>query len=941
MERKILYDIQIQTTEAVKASAQLQQSIDKLKANQKDLNAEYKAGAISAEQYSIALTKNKTQVSLLTQEQRKYNREIENSNKANVEAEGSYNQLSAQYSLMKDQLNAMSLAQRKGTEEGRKLEAEAKAIYEQMNALQQATGKASLNVGNYEEAIRNVLGENTEFSNTLQGMQDKLKALQELMRGADVGSQAFKDANDEAGKLRVQIDQALGKVDEFGDREPKNPLKKAYEDAFEAATGLTSALELINLTSSENENVAELQAKATKAVAIAQNLQNLARAKGAIIDTAQIIKTKALTAAQAAYTAVVGTSTGVMKAFRIALAATGVGALVIGIGLLIANFDKVRAVVLKFIPGLQQVGDKVMGIVNAVTDFIGITSEAERKAAETGKKQIAALDKDIKQLEEDIEFNSKRFDKYTLDKKKAALDYNKTKKEVLLDETKNEIEKNRLIGLAGNKMLDEDKAANDERIKDEKEKNDKIIEENKKKNDELRKQQQEFKNQIKELENQIAEGNIEAIQDENARKLAEINKGEQDQLDALTQQYNEIKKLGKLSTEQEQLFATRRNQITSEAEKNRQDLFKQVESTTLGAQIKLLDEERKNQLHFNNLELTTLEEKNKRKLEIELEYQQNLLTLLKEQYSAGDAAQKQALNQQITTVQNAIAKIQTGLTDLETPKGESPVYNALGLTQSETDKVTATIQQVQQSFQQLGQIINSAYQVRLNQIATQYNAEEEAIQSSTMSEKAKERELEKLRKKRALEEYEIQKEQFIVNQALNITNTIIAGALAAINAVAQLGPVAGGIAAGLIAASTAASVAVIASQPPPPKPQFYEGGFTEMSGNPRTKSNKSNSQRDVHHNEYIVPWKVLKQGDALPHIAALESMRKGTFGTLGLRGFADGGFNTRNIENASMTAYDMANMVVSAVQNVQIVTKVTDINREQSRSVTNKVRAEI
>ena len=68
-------------------------------------------------------------------------------------AEGSYNRLSAQYSLNKIYLNNMSAAERSATESGRQLEAETKAIYEEMNRLQKATGKAQLQVGHYELAL--------------------------------------------------------------------------------------------------------------------------------------------------------------------------------------------------------------------------------------------------------------------------------------------------------------------------------------------------------------------------------------------------------------------------------------------------------------------------------------------------------------------------------------------------------------------------------------------------------------------------------------------------------------------------------------------------------------------------------------------------------------------------------------------------------------------
>lgn len=72
----------------------------------------------------------------------------------NNSAEGSYNRLSAQYRLNKIRLNEMSEAERHGTQAGRDLETETCRIYERMSELQKATGKYTLEVGHYENAMR-------------------------------------------------------------------------------------------------------------------------------------------------------------------------------------------------------------------------------------------------------------------------------------------------------------------------------------------------------------------------------------------------------------------------------------------------------------------------------------------------------------------------------------------------------------------------------------------------------------------------------------------------------------------------------------------------------------------------------------------------------------------------------------------------------------------
>ena len=70
----------------------------------------------------------------------------------NISEAGSYNALAAQYELNKIKLNAMSAAERQGTQAGKELEAETLALYVQMQKLQEATGNHRLSVGNYAKS---------------------------------------------------------------------------------------------------------------------------------------------------------------------------------------------------------------------------------------------------------------------------------------------------------------------------------------------------------------------------------------------------------------------------------------------------------------------------------------------------------------------------------------------------------------------------------------------------------------------------------------------------------------------------------------------------------------------------------------------------------------------------------------------------------------------
>lgn len=95
----------------------------------------------------------------------------------NNSAEGSYNRLSAQYRLNKIRLNEMSEAERHGTQAGRELETETRRIYERMSELQKATGKYTLEVGHYENAMRALPAPLRTLTNGFSQMGSQLRAI--------------------------------------------------------------------------------------------------------------------------------------------------------------------------------------------------------------------------------------------------------------------------------------------------------------------------------------------------------------------------------------------------------------------------------------------------------------------------------------------------------------------------------------------------------------------------------------------------------------------------------------------------------------------------------------------------------------------------------------------------------------------------------------------
>lgn len=128
----------------------------------------------------------------------------------------------------------------------------------------------------------------------------------------------------------------------------------------------------------ENEKLQETFVKLQAAQAVLSGTKELSIAlsrKGILASTAETISTTGLAAATAAYNVVVGSSTGLLKVLRIALISTGIGALVVGVGLLIANFDKVKVVVAEVVDWFGNLGEHVTRLIEWYNE-LGIVGKA-------------------------------------------------------------------------------------------------------------------------------------------------------------------------------------------------------------------------------------------------------------------------------------------------------------------------------------------------------------------------------------------------------------------------------------------------------------------------------------------------------------------------------------------------------------------------------------
>ena len=245
-------------------------------------------------------------------------------------------------------------------------------------------------------------------------LEGAIEDLNEELRGLDFGSEEYKKVAGELNKLKSEF-RDVEKEFEGLDTEQK---LSAIGGALELVSGsfliASSAARTFGASAESIEEVERLEQQALEAVNIALGIRAVAEGlvqanllKRVIAEKAANVQTKVASGLQAAYTAIVGTSTGALKAFRIALISTGIGAAVVAIGALIANWDKLTAAIFKSnkeadrFAEINEEAQKSIAKTNVELDFYaGIVndvtkSEEERLEALEELNKLGVITEDI------------------------------------------------------------------------------------------------------------------------------------------------------------------------------------------------------------------------------------------------------------------------------------------------------------------------------------------------------------------------------------------------------------------------------------------------------------------------------------------------------------------------------------------------------------------
>jgi hypothetical protein len=243
----------------------------------------------AARDLAFAESENAKRLAELKQAQKEANEINKLTVRLNQSAEGSYNRLSAQYSLNKIYLNNMTVEEREATEAGRKLEAETKAIYEEMKRLQEATGKTSLNVGNYE-------GATVKLTSQIRQLTEQLAVMR--LEGKQ-GSQEYAELSKKAGDLRDALSDATQEVKNMAS--DTSQLDSVLSFAAGASGGFSAYTGAMELFGAESEDVQQAQKKLQAAIAITtgvQAIQNAVQKQSALMLGISKIQMAALSKAQ-------------------------------------------------------------------------------------------------------------------------------------------------------------------------------------------------------------------------------------------------------------------------------------------------------------------------------------------------------------------------------------------------------------------------------------------------------------------------------------------------------------------------------------------------------------------------------------------------------------------------------------------------------------------
>ena len=368
----------------------------------KQLRDEYKAGAVTAEEY----TRRELELKTVKQETQRI---LTNETKMMQAAEGSYQRLSLQLERMKMAQKQLNEEEKNGAE-GQALEAEIQKLDAHLKDLAADMGEFQRNVGNYAVANGSLRTELKELT---------MQMAQMLADGVDPTSEGFLQVAERAGKLKDAMSDAQSTIKDYANdtKALTNTISvlqtatagwqsvagamSAFglgsEDAAKATQKLMGIMSLMNgiqkisteLTTNGTGAYRAYHAilrllgiemaavtAATQAETVAEQANAVAAAENAAAESATATATEAATVASGSHVAAVEAETVALAgattaatALRVALAALGIGAV---IALVAALYEAVSS----FNEEAEKAAEEAKGLSDAVKEGAKSTAGA-------------------------------------------------------------------------------------------------------------------------------------------------------------------------------------------------------------------------------------------------------------------------------------------------------------------------------------------------------------------------------------------------------------------------------------------------------------------------------------------------------------------------------------------------------------------------------------
>ena len=225
-----------------------------------------------------------------------------------------------------------------------------------------------------------------QFKNLKQELRSIEGELNKMATAGQTGTDAFKKLQQRAGEVKDQIGDTKAAIKALSSDTFR--LDAFAQGAQAIAGGFAAAQGSLALFGTENKAVEEAIKKTQGAMALLQGVTAITN----VLQKESAFSQLFLNKAQKEGAVATGVATTATKGFSRALAATGVGALVIGLGLLIANFEDVKKVVMNLLKPFD-------GIIAKVRDFLSVISfgliddSATAKTKDNAEQVVEAFNK--------------------------------------------------------------------------------------------------------------------------------------------------------------------------------------------------------------------------------------------------------------------------------------------------------------------------------------------------------------------------------------------------------------------------------------------------------------------------------------------------------------------------------------------------------------------